>query len=368
MKHGYRASDRWAERLWAERLWAISAAAVLIVATAAGCGSGLRSAAPAATASPLAPARAPSDPFAALYRNASSGIIRIETVQCDGKGVGTGFLLSPTLVATVAHVVDQSTTISLSAGETQTAGTVIGIDNVRDIALVQAIRPFSGHVFTLARTLPDVGSRVAAIGFPMGDPLTMTQGAISGLGRTIDLDDVQRTGLIQTDAAVNPGNSGGPLLDADGAVVGLVDALNIAANSIAYAVPATAASVELEQWQDRPQPQPPAGCVTAPALPAPAVPEPEPSTAPPPSGDSLWTYYGGGILNVRSGPSSGTAVIGSVPDGGLITYSCTTSGEYIQGPEFGSSVWLLLESPVWGGYISAAFTLVPPGYAFGPQC
>ena len=201
--------------------------------------------------------------FADLYRQDSSGVVRIETVSCDGQGVGTGFLLSPTLVATVHHVIDQSSAISLVIGDQRTSGTVIGTDANRDLALVQAAKPLTGHVFTLSSAAPEVGSQVAAIGFPIGDPITLTQGGISGLDRTISIDNADRTGLIETDAAVNPGNSGGPLLTTSGDVVGLVDALNTQANGIAYAVPASTAAPLFAGWKQSPQAVPPAQCANA---------------------------------------------------------------------------------------------------------
>jgi S1-C subfamily serine protease len=221
------------------------------------------SAARAPGVTPAASNSGASDSFAALYRQDASGVVRIETVSCGGQGVGTGFLLSSTLVATVNHVVDQSSAISLVVGGQRTSGTVIGTDAKRDLALVRADKPLTGHVFSLADKAPEIGSRVAAIGFPIGDPITLTQGGISGLDRTITIDDAQRTGLIETDAPVNPGNSGGPLLTSSGDVVGLVDALNTSANGIAYAVPARAAAPLFDGWKLSPQPVPPAKCANA---------------------------------------------------------------------------------------------------------
>jgi serine protease Do len=90
---------------------------------------------------------------------------------------------------------------------------------------------------------------VAAIGFPFGDPITFTRGNISGLHRKIPIDGYERRGLIETDVAINPGNSGGPLVTQDGRVVGLVDAKNIDAAGIGYAVPATQAAGRVALWR-----------------------------------------------------------------------------------------------------------------------
>lgn len=208
-----------------------------------------------ATASPTAAAD-----FAALYSRSSSGVVRIETLGCGQSGIGTGFLLSATIVATVDHVVADSTVISLIAGDQRTTGTVIGSDPARDLALVRANRPLAGHHFTLATATPGVGTPVAAIGFPIGDPITFTVGGISGLDRNIPVDDKHLTGLIETDTAINPGNSGGPLLTADGTVVGIVEAKNTEATGIGYAIPATQAGQQYRRWQAKPVPAAPAAC------------------------------------------------------------------------------------------------------------
>lgn len=238
------------------------------------------SAAPPASTSTTSSPPAPSSPtpsptlsFADLYAQENDGVIRIETVGCSDGGVGTGFLLSPTLVATVAHVVDQATVISLQTADRRTTGTVIGMDQAADLALVRTAIPLTGHVFALATSTPPVGTRVAAIGFPLGDPITLTQGGISGLDRSIPIDGTTRTGMIETDTPINPGNSGGPLIDPDGHVVGLVDALQTEANGIGYAVPSSQASQAFTTWRAAPQPQPPAACSDARGPSAQATPE-----------------------------------------------------------------------------------------------
>ena len=206
------------------------------------------------------PTVTPTADFAAIYKRQQSGVVRIETISCTNSGVGTGFLLSPTLVATVEHVIAQSAVVSLINGTQRTTGTVIGSDPTHDLALVRADEPLTGYQFHFATTAGSVGDPVAAIGFPIGDPLTMTRGGISGLDREVDVDGTTRTGLLETDAPVNPGNSGGPLIASDGSVVGLVDALRTDANGIAYAIPADQASAADRNWAAAPVAQPPANC------------------------------------------------------------------------------------------------------------
>src|SRR6266567_2072135 len=189
----------------------------------------------ASTVTP-SPSPTPDSSFASWFASESSGVIRIQATSCGQSDIGTGFLIAPDLVATVNHVVAAPVTVALSAGGETTTGVVVGSDPSGDLALVRAARPFAGHVFSLASSPPQVGAAVAAMGYPENLPLTMTQGAISGLDRTITLDGRSLGGLIQTDTPVNPGNSGGPLIDASGTVVGLVDAKLLQAEGIGYAI------------------------------------------------------------------------------------------------------------------------------------
>jgi len=192
--------------------------------------------------------------FSELYKQDSAGVIRIETTACDGGGVGTGFLVGPDMVATVAHVVNGAASVVLRHGTTTTTGTVVGIDPGRELALVRSSVPLTGHVFTLAGTQPDVGVDVATIGYPLAGPESLSKGTVSGLDRPIHVETVSLTGLIQTDTPINPGNSGGPLLTADGTVVGLVEAKTVDAANIGYAVPASTAKSQLSSWQAAPAP------------------------------------------------------------------------------------------------------------------
>lgn len=205
---------------------------------------------------PVASEADPTDPidFSATYRNVSTGVVRIETTACAGGGVGSGFLIAPDLIATVAHVVDGAQEVVVRQAGQNTAGTVVGFDPAEELALVRAETPVQGHVFDLAGANPDVGTDIAAIGFPLGGPKSMTRGTVSGLGRRIVVGAQRLEGLIQTDVSINPGNSGGPLVTSDGTVVGLVEAKRIRADDLGFAVPAAAASASLSQWQAAPEP------------------------------------------------------------------------------------------------------------------
>jgi serine protease Do len=233
---------------------------------------------PAVTTVTATPTSVPRTDFATIFAREQSGVVRIETVSCSDAGIGTGFLLSSTLIATVNHVIDQSVVVSLIDGDQRTTGTVIGSDPSHDLALVRANRPIAGYHFRFSATTPAIGDQVATIGFPIGDPITLTHGDVSGLDRNITVNGLPEplTGLIETDTAINPGNSGGPLLDQTGAVAGLIDAKNTEATGIGYAVPAGQAAPAMQGWQRSSATVPPAECPnplgpgqTSPDVPAP---------------------------------------------------------------------------------------------------
>jgi putative serine protease PepD len=130
-------------------------------------------------------------------------------------------------IVTAAHVVDGADSISvkLQDGTTRSA-TVVGKDDATDIAVLKI--DASGlklHPLTLGSSSSiDVGDQVAAIGNPFGYDRSISTGIVSGVDRTIQAPNGFTVAhSIQTDAAVNPGNSGGPVLNANGDVIGIVD-------------------------------------------------------------------------------------------------------------------------------------------------
>jgi S1-C subfamily serine protease len=112
----------------------------------------------------------------------------------------------------------------------------------------------SGYRFQCASRAPRLGEDIAAIGFPLSLPLTATRGSVSGLNRRVAIDGVMRGRLVQTDAAINHGNSGGPLITNNGAVVGLVDLGSDQAHGLAFAVSADVAGPLIKSWAIAPQP------------------------------------------------------------------------------------------------------------------
>jgi serine protease Do len=128
-------------------------------------------------------------------------------------------------IVTNAHVVGRSRTISVEfADGSVVEGELVGTDIYTDIAVIRVDR--RDGLFPVMRSetrLPRLGERVFAFGSPFGFKFSMSEGIVSGLGRSTPGSSIPGgyTNYIQTDAAVNPGNSGGPLINTDGHVVGM---------------------------------------------------------------------------------------------------------------------------------------------------
>lgn len=160
-------------------------------------------------------------------------VVTINTVvtsrvgQRQGQGLGTGIVVDKQgNILTNFHVVDGAEQVSVKfADGTMVAGRVVGSDPGNDLAIVRVNVP--ADTLQPARFADSDGVRVGEPVFAIGNPFslefTVTSGIVSGLNRQSEGGITGRPvrGVIQTDAAVNPGNSGGPLFDADGNVIGV---------------------------------------------------------------------------------------------------------------------------------------------------
>jgi serine protease Do len=178
--------------------------------------------------------------LSALAARAAPAVAGLE----QGRGQGSATVLSPDgYLLTNAHVVPADTPLRVRIfGGVTAPARVVGRDVRTDLAVVQTdARGLSPLTLADAREL-QVGQLVVAIGNPLGFERSLSLGVVSALYRNLPT----RTGglecLIQTDAAVNPGNSGGPLLDVEGRVVGINTAMVAFARGIGFAVPAQTAS------------------------------------------------------------------------------------------------------------------------------
>jgi S1-C subfamily serine protease len=157
-------------------------------------------------------------------------------------GAGTGIVLTPDgELLTNAHVVAGATSIKVTLGnDTQSHNaTVMGVDTNADLALVKLSGVSNLPVAELGNSSDlKVGDSVIAIGNALNlqGGMTVTEGIVSALNRSIDATNESLDGLIQTDAAINPGNSGGPLVNSAGQVVGINTATSGDAQNIGFAI------------------------------------------------------------------------------------------------------------------------------------
>jgi serine protease DegQ len=215
--------------IWILRLLVVS------VTFLAACGSSIDSGSTGTSAAPTgstARARGSGADIPALVRRVEPSVVTVLTQT--GLGSGIVYKADGTIV-TNAHVVAgvQDVTVALADGQ-QVPGKVRGVDEVSDVAVIQANRK-DLPAATFQKPLPEVGELALVVGSPLGFEATVTSGIISGLHRQIRgsaAAGAPLVDLIQTDAAISPGNSGGGVLDAQGEVVGM---------SVAYIPPAAGA-------------------------------------------------------------------------------------------------------------------------------
>jgi S1-C subfamily serine protease len=177
-----------------------------------------------------------------LYRQLEPSVVSVLVRGAQGAGEGSGVVVRPRRVVTNDHVIADGADVrvSLASGERLEAR-IVGRDPRTDLAVLAVERDLPAA--ELSEKLPQVGSLAVAMGNPLGFEDSVTAGIVSGLDRAIPSGGTTPAlvNLIQTDAPISPGNSGGALVGPDGAVVGV----NVAyippqarAVAIGFAIPA----------------------------------------------------------------------------------------------------------------------------------
>jgi len=185
------------------------------------------------------------DPYSAqvvhAFDRVGPAVVHVTAFTKDGRpaGQGSGVIFTPDgYVLTNSHVVAKAARLQASLTDGQTfEAALVGDDPATDIAVLRLSGTGHPHAELGVSAALRVGQLVVAIGNPLGFTCTVTAGIVSALGRTL------RTGagglldsVIQTDAPLNPGNSGGPLVSGAGLVVGINTAMIAPAQGICFAI------------------------------------------------------------------------------------------------------------------------------------
>lgn len=177
---------------------------------------------------------------AAVVDRVGPAVVRVESVAGHRAGVGSGMIIAGDgLVLTNSHVVGGTKGVRLSIAEGVTVeAQLLGDDPDTDLALLRCELPFDSPAALLGDSKKlRRGQLVVAIGNPLGFESTVTAGVVSALGRSLrGLNGRLIDNVIQTDAALNPGSSGGPLVATTGEVVGINTATISGAQGICFAV------------------------------------------------------------------------------------------------------------------------------------
>ena len=178
-----------------------------------------------------------------IYQNNVESVVSIEVRSNYSKGFGTGFIISEEgYIVTNYHVVENAREcyVTLYDDSVYTAE-IVGYEETNDIAVIK-IKP-QGTIHSLVygnSSALSVGDNVYVIGNPLGDlTFTLTNGVVSALNRLIETDDGISINMFQTNAAINSGNSGGPVFDEHGYVVGIASAKYAAASieGLSFCIP-----------------------------------------------------------------------------------------------------------------------------------
>jgi putative serine protease PepD len=182
----------------------------------------------------------------AVYKQSKQGVVDITVKTGQGTAEGSGFVLDKSgNIVTNQHVVDGANAVQVKfADGTSAQAKVVGADASSDVAVVKVSGVDQSKLTPLAladSSTAQVGDNVIAIGSPYGLQGTLTSGVVSALGRTITSPNhYSISGAIQTDAPINHGNSGGPLLNTGGQVIGVnsqIESQTGESTGVGFAVP-----------------------------------------------------------------------------------------------------------------------------------
>lgn len=160
--------------------------------------------------------------FGTVFARVSSGVVPVTTVACGRGGTGSAFLIDERTLVTAAHLVNQAVSVSAQVDGTPRTAEVVGIDESADLAVLEIGEVASGTALAFAEADAQIGDAVAALGYPDGTALRLTEGHVLHVDQTVDVEGDLRHEVVESQVTARPGNSGGPLINVDGDVVGVV--------------------------------------------------------------------------------------------------------------------------------------------------
>ncbi|PYY31163.1 trypsin-like peptidase domain-containing protein [Paenibacillus illinoisensis] len=179
---------------------------------------------------------------------------KVVTIE-SGIGLGSGFLYNDKGdVITNAHVVEGSKEVTVrTLNHEEYQGTVIGIGEETDVAVVRVPGLQKLTPLTIAKSKAETGDEVLALGSPLGLENTVTTGIISGVGRSFEIPPYIYSNLYQISAPITHGNSGGPLIHAEtGEVLGINSAVVEQEGGIGFSIPITSVLKQVQAWSEKP--------------------------------------------------------------------------------------------------------------------
>jgi S1-C subfamily serine protease len=246
---------------------------ILVLISVVGGGGGASAVSePSGTAAAATPDTSGFSP-AAIYQKSANGVVLVlstfgstsnNPLGTGGEALGTGFIVNKNgTILTNAHVVSENgqkasqVEVAFRQGQDQTSAHVkaqlVGVDQTSDVAVLK-VDPGSRTLTPLPlgdSSKVQIGQWVVAIGNPLGFSFSLTQGIVSGIARNLQApNNATIPNGIQTDAAINQGNSGGPLLDADGNVIGINEQIATTSGSfsgLGFAIPINEAKSVMDQ-------------------------------------------------------------------------------------------------------------------------